>query len=311
MPRVSVVMAVYNGARFVDDALRSIFAQTFTDYEIICVDDGSTDASWDLLETYQGRLNAFRQNNRGQGAARNAGAAQATGEFLAFLDQDDCWYPHKLARQVEALDADSSAVLVYSNSDRMDQEGRVTQTGATSAEWASALASPLGRLVGEGLVLPSSMMVRRDAFMRVSGFDVHLRGFEDFDLSARLRRIGRFLFLEEPALCYRQHEAGFSQAGGMAVIRSQERFLLRMQALYPGEVAKERLIRIMLAECYSDRGWAELREGNRRGSLAFLGRSIQHDPTKLRTYLRLLRALGPFVWGMCAKQRGGRCAPRV
>ena len=73
MPRVSVVMPVYNGTRFVDDALRSIVAQTFTDYEIICVDDGSTDASWDLLETYQGRLNAFRQNNRGQGAARNAG----------------------------------------------------------------------------------------------------------------------------------------------------------------------------------------------------------------------------------------------
>jgi len=295
MPRVSVVMPVYNGIRFLENALHSIFAQTFTDYEIICVDDGSTDASWNLLEAYQGRLNAFRQDNRGQGAARNAGAAQATGEFLAFLDQDDRWYPHKLARQVEALDADPGSVLVYSNSDRMDQEGRLTQTGATSAEWASALASPLGRLIGEGLVLPSSMMVRRDAFMRVSGFDAHLRGFEDFDLSARLKRTGRFLFLEEPALCYRQHESGFSQAGAMAVIRSRERFLLRMQAQYAGEVAKERLIRVMLAECYSDRGRAELREGNRRDSLAFLWRSIRHHPAKLRTYLRLLRALGPFV----------------
>ncbi|MFM7841914.1 MAG: glycosyltransferase family 2 protein, partial [Nitrospira sp.] len=77
---------VYNGTRFLEGALRSIFAQTFTDYEIICVDDGSTDASWNLLEAYRGRLKLVRQSNRGQAASRNAGAMQAIGEFLAFLD---------------------------------------------------------------------------------------------------------------------------------------------------------------------------------------------------------------------------------
>ncbi|MBM3815266.1 MAG: glycosyltransferase [Acidimicrobiia bacterium] len=295
MPRVSVVVPVYNGAQFLEESLASIFAQTFTDYEIICVDDGSTDASWNLLEAYRGRLKLVRQSNRGQAASRNAGAMQAIGEFLAFLDQDDRWYPHKLARQVEALDADPDAVLAYSNSDRMDQEGCLTQIGATLIEWDSALASPLGSLISGGLVLPSSMLVRRDVFVRAGGFDANLRGYEDFDLSARLKQRGRFLFLEEPSLCYRQHAAGFSQAGGMEVIRSRERFLLRMQALYAGEVAKKQLIRVLLAECYSDRGRAELQAGNRRDSLAFLWRSIRHHPTKLRTYLRLLRALGPFV----------------
>lgn len=293
MPTVSVVIPVFNGERFLKEALDSVFAQTYKDYEVICVDDGSTDGSVELLKRYGDRVSVIRQANAGQGAARNAGTRHAAGRYVAFLDQDDRWYPLKLEREVTALQADPDAVLVYSNSDRMDREGRLLEVGTTLKERSSALASPLGRLMGEGLVLPSSMMVRRDILELVGGFNPQLTGFEDFDLCARLRRQGRFLFLEESALCYRVHGDGFSQSGKLRVVQSRERFLLRMQNLYAGQSEKQRLIRHMLADCYSDWGMHELKVGNQRTGRSMFIRSLSHNPLKWRTYSRLLRSWLP------------------
>lgn len=289
MPTVSVVIPIYNGKCYLKEAIESVIVQTFTDYEIICVDDGSTDDSLGILAGYGEKVRLIRQANAGQGAARNAGVHSANGKYIAFLDQDDRWYPHKLADQVAAFERARDAVVVYSNSDRMDTNGRLVQTGATEAERSSALASPLGRLIGEGLVLPSSMLVRKDAFERAGGFDPQLRGFEDFDLCARLKQLGPFVFLKESGLSYRIHPEGFSQTGGMAVIRSRERFLLRMQNLYAGQREKQRIIRSMLADCYSDWGREDMKSGHPRESRSMLMRSLGCNPLKVRTYLRFLR----------------------
>ena len=295
MPLVSVVIPVYNGERFLRESLESVFAQTFQDYEIVCVDDGSTDGSCALLKQYGGRVKLIQQANAGQSAARNAGVQEATGAFVAFLDQDDRWSPSKLAQQVAVLNAEPDVVLVHCNYDRMDGDGRVLVAGAALVERASALASPLGRLIGEALVFPSAMMVRRDVFQRVGGFDPELRGFEDFDLIARLKPQGHFVLLNESGMDYRLHGGGFTRAGGVGVMRSRERFLIRMRELYVGDQAKEALIKQMLADCYSDWGIHEVRTGNRREGRAKLMQSLRCNPAKLRTYSRLLRAIVPRV----------------
>ncbi len=291
MPTVSVVILVYNGEQYLRSALDSVFAQTFQDFEIVCVDDGSTDRSLAVISEFGKRVMVVQQRNAGQGAARNAGVRHASGRYVAFLDQDDRWYPAKLERQVQVLENEPEVVLVYCNSDRMDAEGNLVGTGVTLAERKKALASPLGRLSGEGLILPSSMMVRRCVFEQIGGFDTELRGFEDFDLSARLRQHGRFVFLEEPGMCYRVHQEGFSRSGGLAVVRSRERFLLRMQALYAGDTGKQTLIRALLAECYSDWGISKVRSGEVREGRRYLWRSLQYDPYKFRTYSRLFRSV--------------------
>lgn len=292
MPLVSVVLPVYNGARFIKESLDSVLAQTFHDHEIICVDDGSTDASSAILDQYRQYVTVFRQANAGQGAARNVGVGHASGLYVAFIDQDDRWYPWKLQQQVLAMERDAEAVLVHCNSDRMDLEGRVVERGATLAEYPRAMESPLGRLLGEGLILPSAMLVRRDAFERVGGFDHQLRGYEDFDLCARLKREGRFVFLDEPAMCYRVHSEGSSRAGH-AVVRSRERFLKNMMKLYAADESKRRILRMLLAECYSDWGMDEMRSGNASGARAMMLRSLKFNPTKFRTYSRLLRSVWP------------------
>lgn len=292
-PTVSVILPIYNGERYVQEAFDSVFAQTFCDYDVVCVDDGSTDRSLQLLEQYCSRLMVIKQANAGQSAARNQGVHASTGRYLAFLDQDDRWYPHKLAQQVGVLEARKDVVMVYCNSDRMDSDGRVIQVGTTKAEQPRAKESLLGRLIGEGLVLPSSMLVRREVFERVGGFDPQLRGFEDFDLCARLTQQGGIAFLEESGMCYRAHESGFNRAGGLTIVRSRERFLLRMRELHAEDRQRQALINEMLAECYSDWGMDEVRAGDRSVGRRRLLRSLGHNPLKFRTYSRFLRSFLP------------------
>ncbi|MBI3807269.1 MAG: glycosyltransferase family 2 protein [Nitrospirae bacterium] len=289
MPLVSVVIPIYNGERFLQESLESVFAQTFQDYEIVCVDDGSTDSSCALLKQYGVQVRVIQQANAGQSAARNEGVRQASGAFVAFLDQDDRWYPSKLEQQVAVLNAEPDVVLVHCNYDRMDKDGRVLVAGAALAEQASALASPLGRLIGEALVFPSAMLVRRDVFQQVGGFDSELRGFEDFDLIARLKQQGHFVLLPESGMAYRLHAGGFTRAGGMGIIRSRERFLIRMKALYAGDRVKAALIDRMLAECYSDWGMHVTKDGQPRKGWVKLIQSLQQNPWKFRTYSRLVR----------------------
>ena len=293
MPRVSVVIPVYNGARYLAEAMESVLAQTYADYDVVCVDDGSTDDSLSILARWASRITVVRQQNAGGCAARNAGVARSTGRYIAFLDQDDRWYPRKLEQQVAALDANPAAVLALCNSDRMDMEGRVVQIGATVTERPGLMTEPLGRLIGEDQLLSSAIMVRRDAFVRAGMFDEQLHGFEDFDLAARLRREGRFVFIEEPGMCYRMNTGGQSQSGGLRVIRSRERFLLKMAQLYQDDATKQGLIRGMLADTYSDWGMAEMRAGHKPEARAQFRRSLHYNPVKFRTYSRLVRSL----WG--------------
>lgn len=289
MPLVSIVIPVYNGERFLNESLESVFAQTFRDYEVVCVDDGSTDGSCALLKEYGARVRVIQQANAGQSAARNAGVRHATGVYVAFLDQDDRWYPSKLAQQVAILNTAPDVALVHCNYDMIDADGRMLLAGAALVERASALASPLGRLIGETLVFPSAMLLRRDIFQRVGGFCHELRGFEDFDLIARLKLQGRFVLINESGMAYRVHAEGFSQAGRGEVIRSRESFLLRMRALYADDRSKDVIVARMLADCYSDWGMHDAKNGHLHRGWGKLIQSLKQNPCKLRTYSRFVR----------------------
>ena len=293
MPLVSVIIPVYNGQAFLHEALESVFAQTLRDYEVICIDDGSTDNSQAILAKYQKShgIRIYKQSHQGQSAARNLGTIKSKGEFVAFLDQDDLWYSHKLARQCMILEKQPNVVMVFCNSDRMNAEGHTIKKGVTKEERPLALRSPLGLLIGEGLVLPSSMMVRRLPLLEVGGFDPVLRGFEDFDLVTRLHRYGEFWFQEESAMCYRVHDKGCSRFERLRIIQSRDHFLLKMENLYKDDEYKLMLIRKMQADCYSDRGMYELGHGNTTQALQYFIRSLRKYPFKLRTISRLVRCV--------------------
>ncbi|HEY1092631.1 MAG TPA: glycosyltransferase family A protein, partial [Burkholderiaceae bacterium] len=113
MPRVSVVIPSYNAEGFIAETLRSVLAQSFTDFEIIVVDDGSSDRTPEIAEALGVRV--LRQANAGVCAARNRGLAEARGEFICFLDHDDYWYPDKLAAQIAEFERDPELGVVYTD----------------------------------------------------------------------------------------------------------------------------------------------------------------------------------------------------
>src|SRR6266481_4081519 len=148
MPRVSVIIPIYNGATTIERALKSVFEQTFTDFEIVVVDDGSTDDTPSVLAKFGDRIRMFRQPNRGLPGARNAGVAVSRGELLALIDHDDQWLPRKLEISVAALLDDSGAALVYSDLVVVNEAGVESRASPSSSATAHApsMDEMLGRL---------------------------------------------------------------------------------------------------------------------------------------------------------------------
>jgi glycosyltransferase involved in cell wall biosynthesis len=185
MCKVSIIMPAYNQERFVAQAIESVLGQTFQDWELVVVDDGSTDATAEVVLQYSDpRICYFKQENRGVSAARNLGLAKGRGEYLAFLDADDTYFPRKLEAQVKCLEHNSSAGLAYSSRITIDQHGNplaFVQAPARSSLETIVLSFPFA---------PSDFMVRKRWLERIGDFEENLVINEDRDLYIRLALAG-------------------------------------------------------------------------------------------------------------------------
>ncbi len=193
-PAVSVIVPTYQRREPVVRAVESALSQLFRDFELIVVDDGSTDGTAQALASYTDSLRLLQQPNRGAAAARNSGLGVARGEFVAFLDSDNCWLPEHLALLVDALDQHPGAVLASSLPTSRGKPGE----GPASAR----LRAPLPRLlIGNNVAYLSTVVARRDAVVEAGGFDERLRIAEDADLWVRMATSGRpFVFLPRPTV---------------------------------------------------------------------------------------------------------------
>lgn len=208
IPKVSIIIPTYKHRDFVLATLDSVFAQTFTDYEVIVVNDGSPDDTAEVLRPLAeaGRIRYIEQANAGQAAARNRGIAEAQGEFIALLDDDDLWPPEKLERQVEVLRSDANAILAYGSSTGFE-DGGCSHPGPDA---------PSGLVESEFLernwiTSPGQTLIRKEALDRIGGFDPQLWGVDDWDLYIRLTPLGKFLYDSKPALYYRMHATNASK----------------------------------------------------------------------------------------------------
>lgn len=198
MARVSVIIPVYNGAATVGRALESVFAQSFTDYEIVAVNDGSTDETASVLAGYGDRIRVVTQSNRGLPGARNAGIRVASGEYFAFLDDDDEWMPEKLARSVAMLDQDPDCALAYTGALRVDLAG-TPMPNQESKTWGIESPTFAEMLERPWNVVPSQVMARRSTLERCGGFEERLVGAcEDIYFILRAREVGYFRSIPEP-----------------------------------------------------------------------------------------------------------------
>ncbi len=208
MPTVSVIVPTYNTIAYLPDAIESILQQTFEDFEILLVNDGSTDstAEWAKKIT-DPRVRYIEQNNQGLSAARNTGLDLAQGRYVAFLDADDVWEPTKLDKQVALLETNPDIGMVHSWVWFMDGEGR--STGRIWKTQAEGMA--LAHLLQRNDVAVLSALVRRECFTRIGGFDIALRSLEDWDLWLRLAVNDSIAVIREPLAYYRQLPGSMSR----------------------------------------------------------------------------------------------------
>jgi glycosyltransferase involved in cell wall biosynthesis len=192
-PLVTVVVAVHNGERFLRPALESLYAQDYQPFEVVFVDDGSTDGSAEIARSFPG-IRYVHQHNQGLAAARNTGLSLAEGELLAYLDDDDLIPPHKLRRQAEYLVANPDVGCVLGRQEIM------LEPGFDPPEWLGR-DKVFGDLDGVPLV---SAMIRTELLRAVGGFDPSYRFAEDRDLFVRLREHGVRIEVIPEVLLYRR-----------------------------------------------------------------------------------------------------------
>jgi glycosyltransferase involved in cell wall biosynthesis len=229
---VSVIIPVHNGQAYLADAIRSVLLQTAECWELVLVDDGSTDASPRIIASAVDgvRVHSVRtERPNGAGPARMAGAAGASGNWVAFLDQDDVWDPHKLGIQIDAVGP--GVDLVHTAARLIDPAGRVIGGRLTQPAWAGeAIQWP--RIMEANPVIASSVLVRREAFDAAGGFDPAVALCEDYALWLALAALGRrFHFVDLALLSYRLHpaqasrdEAAMHEGAAQALERTWERF---------------------------------------------------------------------------------------
>jgi glycosyltransferase involved in cell wall biosynthesis len=212
MARISVVTPCYNAQRFVGQAIQSVLDQSYQDFEIIVVDDGSTDGSLQVVEKFRdGRIRLLSQANGGPAKARNTGVRAAGGEFLAFLDADDLALPHRFASQLAVLEADPELSVVGSGYVWIDETGAALPWPHHSWQHEPDLNDLASWLVDCPFV-PSATMLRRQAWEDVDGFDEDLVGPEDWNFWMRLVVTSHRMTWQREVVClYRRSASSLSE----------------------------------------------------------------------------------------------------
>ena len=203
-PLVSVIIPTYNRASTLRRTVDSALAQTYQPLEVIVVDDGSTDATVEVLRSYGDRIHAISQPNGGPSAARNTGAKAANGEWLAFLDSDDVWKPEKIERQIRMVGDQAPGIdCCMANAAIINEDGSPGPTtfdvsGVGTRQSDGYWLNPAALFASRFILFNQVALIRREAFVRVGGFNPELRLLEDHDLAFRLALGGPWAFVADP-----------------------------------------------------------------------------------------------------------------
>ena len=252
MTKITTIIPVYNAEKYIRATLTAALAQCEVDQEIIVIDDGSTDDTWHIVQEFQSTVRAERQDNGGPARARNHGAKLATGNWLAFLDADDVWLPHKLSTQLKHTDEKTS--LIYSDRYNIGHLERVCERQSDSVElFEGDVFEPL---LLNNFITTSSVLIRKDRFFELGGFEEHpsLLGVEDWDLWLRHASEEHVALVREPLLNYRWH-AGSLSSKFDHLSKARPEVLRRALKLPRGQRVDRTKIRQAFARAWACSAW--------------------------------------------------------
>jgi glycosyltransferase involved in cell wall biosynthesis len=204
-PKVSVILPTYNRAKQIENAVQSVLSQTYKNYELIVIDDGSTDSTEDVLRKFtdNNRFKYFKQVNQGASVARNFGLEKSKGELIAFQDSDDKWREDKLEKQVRLIESQSEVGLVYSDMLRVLDNHKKYYLKSPTVMIHEVIDSNTNdyQVFGMGMV---TVLVKRSIVEKVGGFDTRLPRYIDLDWFVRIAKITKCAKINEPLVEYHQ-----------------------------------------------------------------------------------------------------------
>jgi len=293
IPAVSVVLPTYNRGYCLRRAIDSVLAQTFTDFELIVVDDGSTDDTREVMRSYDDPRIVYVHNdaNKGQPVRLNDGIRRARADLIAFQDSDDEWMPTKLARQVEVMRSQPPEVgMVYTDKWRCEP-------GRDKFHWKSPTTMPEDGLIFDKAldeqvynIGPQAVLIRRECFGKVGLFDENLYNFNDWDMFVRISRHFLFFHIPEPLVTYNVSADAMTATG-------EDRGIEAIEALFNKYLPDLEKNPALLAKRAYWIGSFHLRDGDAAKGRKFLWRALRAQPFNPR-YLAaaLVSLLGQPVY---------------
>jgi len=248
MVKVSVIIPTYNRSSLLKMAIDSVLIQSYENYEIIVVDDGSNDTTAKLIDSYASeKLRYFYQKNRGRSAARNLGIEMAHGEYVAFLDSDDMFLPQKLELQACELDANPSIGLVYSYAKNIDENGNYLSYHFEGN--LSGWVYPALLYIKNNVITTPTVMVRAEVLAEVGGFDESMDVCEDLDLWRRIARDHQIMQIPQPLSLVRIRTA--EKMDVIEFVRNRSRY-------YEKAISEDLSLLNEIKELYSELYWTAL-----------------------------------------------------
>ena len=295
MARVSVLLTCYNHLKFLPQALDSVRAQSYRDFEVLAIDDGSTDGTREWLAQQKEIRTVFNVRNLGTYGALNEALEHTSGELVAILNDDDVWLPEKLEKQVQLLDSDPQGGIVHTGGKFIDGEGKETPGNPLGFRFPTFKTGDiLLGLVYENKIIASAALVRRECFERLGGFDHDYFGSGDWQMWYRIAEAYWAGFVVEPLTLYRVHGANASHKLDRIWQddqRLREWMLTREETLQsrftPGEV------RAAAAFNWAALGTVQTLNGDPAAGRRAYVESIKRSPLRLKSYLRWLATYLP------------------
>lgn len=282
MPKVSVIICVYNGEHTIGRAIESVLKQTFTAFELLIINDGSRDGTLEVISQYTDRrIQVFSYANAGLATSRNRGLAIATGDYISFLDADDLWSSDKLESQLRVLEETPEAAVAYSWVDRIDEGDRVICPGGHHTATGDVLANLLlADITDSG----SNALIRSAALREVGNYEESMRSGQDWDMAIRLAARYQFAVVPRSQVFYRASSSSIS-ANVLRLEAGCRKTIDRAFQLAPSSLKS--LKRYSLANLYKYLMFQSLKHPIRRrrdGLLPFrfLGLAILNDPPFLQ-----------------------------
>lgn len=314
MCNVSIIIPTYNCAQYISETIDSALAQTYRDFEIIVVDDGSTDNTKEVLKKYGSQIKLIYQENRGVSAARNIGISRSEGQYVAFLDADDIWLPNKLKAQVEIMNANPDVGLIFTDGVKIDEK-----PGATlkPKDWRAISNDPEGfwckigkAPINDGIILKgnyfkdlllgnlvfftSAVLIRKECFENIGYLDEELLSSEDYDLWLRMAYKYPLLYLNSVTSHYRERIDSLCGDRDMRVY-----WYNKWDGIMFGNYSKfcppeHREFSIKRAcECYKIAIWGYLREGEMDNVRDLCYRFLHFNKKCLKIYVYILISFLP------------------